>query len=288
MTGQTRDQAVDPAFDPVRDAADKHDVPAELVTRLRARVSDRLTVGGADLPDDERDMLIASHIAEELVQLAQADITAGKPPLPARTEAALARAVRDSFTGLGGLEQWITKEGVEDVHAMGYDNVFIRTTDGRTLRVPPIAASDEALIELIRVAAARSGAEERRFDRGSPALSLQLPGGQRLFAVMAVSKRPSVSIRRNSLHRVTLDDLVVRGELTLPMRELLTAMVRARKNIVVCGGVGRGKTTLLRACAAVIPPHERIVTVEDAYERPGRGRRGAPEHGGVAAARAEP
>ena len=124
----------------------------------------------------------------------------------------------------------------------------------------------QSRVQARRGAAARSGAEERRFDRGSPALSLRLPGGQRLFAVMAVSKRPSVSIRRNSLPRVTLDDLMARGELTLGMRELLAAMVRAKQNVVICGGVGAGKTTLLRACAAVIPPHERIVTVEDAYE----------------------
>lgn len=240
--------------------------PPEVVARLRARVSDRLSAHGAQLPDGERHAVIAGYIAEELVVHAREDISAGRVPLTPQAEAALARALRDSFTGLGGLQRLIDDPRVEDIFANGCDNVWIRTTDGQVQRVPPVAASDDDLVDLVRVAAARSGQEERRFDRGSPGLSLRLPGGQRLFAVMAVAKRPSLSIRRNTLHRVTLDDLLHRGEITVGLRELIRALVRARKNIVICGGVGVGKTTMLRAAAGAISPHERIVTVEDAYE----------------------
>ncbi|GAB3147032.1 ATPase, T2SS/T4P/T4SS family [Micromonospora sonneratiae] len=238
----------------------------EVVARLRTRVSDRLAVQGAGLPQPERDALIARFIAEELVLHAQTDIAAGRTPLSPQMEAAVARALRDSFTGLGGLQMLIDDPEIEDVFVNGCDNVWIRTTGGRVQRVAPVAASDEDLVELVRVAAARSGQEERRFDRGSPGLSLRLPGGQRLFAVMAVSKRPSLSIRRNVLRKVTLDDLVHRGEMTLGLRELIAAMVRARKNLVISGGTGAGKTTLLRAAAGAMSPLERIVTVEDAYE----------------------
>ncbi|RNH94177.1 CpaF family protein [Micromonospora aurantiaca] len=240
--------------------------PPEVVARLRARVSDRLAARGAQLPDGERHAVIAGYIAEELLVHAREDIAAGRVPLTPQAEAALARALRDSFTGLGGLQRLIDDPRVEDIFANGCDNVWIRTTDGRVQRVPPVAASDDDLVDLVRVAAARSGQEERRFDRGSPGLSLRLPGGQRLFAVMAVAKRPSLSIRRNTLHRVTLDDLLHRGEITVGLRELIRALVRARKNIVICGGVGVGKTTMLRAAAGAIGAHERIVTVEDAYE----------------------
>ncbi len=241
-------------------------VAPELVARLRARVSARLAGHGAQLPDGQRQEVIAGYIAEELLRFAHDAISAGRDPLTPHAEAALARALRDSFTGLGGLQQLIDDPRVEDIFANGCDNVWVRATDGQTRRVPPVAASDEDLIDLVRVAAARSGQEERRFDRGSPGLSLRLPGGQRLFAVMAVSKRPSLSIRRNALHRVTLDDLRRRGEITTGLQALITALVRARKNLVICGGTGAGKTTLLRAAAGVIGPHERIVTVEDAFE----------------------
>ncbi|PWU49968.1 type II secretion system protein E, partial [Micromonospora globispora] len=212
------------------------------------------------------DALIAGLIAEELVRSAEADIAAGRTPPSPQAEAAVARALRDSFTGLGGLQRLLDDPQVEDVFVNGCDNVWIRTTEGRVMRVPPVAASDADLVDLVRVAAARSGQEERRFDRGSPGLSLRLPGGQRLFAVMAVAKRPSLSIRRNVLQKVTLDDLQQRGEITLGLRELIAAMVRARKNLIISGGTGAGKTTLLRAAAGAMSPLERIVTVEDAYE----------------------
>ncbi|MFJ6199112.1 CpaF family protein [Micromonospora sp. NPDC092111] len=241
-------------------------VAPELVALLRARVSDRLAAHGAQLPDTQRRPVIAEYIAEELLTYAGEIITAGRIPLSPQTEAALARALRDSFLGLGALQPLLDDPQVEDVFVNGCDNVWVRTTDGRSRRVPPVATTDEELVDLVRTAAARSGQEERRFDRGSPGLSLRLPDGQRLFAVMAVSKRPSVSIRRNVLHHVTLDDLVNRGELTPGLRELTAAMVRARKNMVICGGTGAGKTTLLRAAAAAISPSERIVTVEDAFE----------------------
>ncbi|RQW93228.1 CpaF family protein [Micromonospora globispora] len=240
--------------------------PPEVVARLRARVSDRLAERGAGLPDAARDALIAGLIAEELVRSAEADIAAGRTPPSPQAEAAVARALRDSFTGLGGLQRLLDDPQVEDVFVNGCDNVWIRTTEGRVMRVPPVAASDADLVDLVRVAAARSGQEERRFDRGSPGLSLRLPGGQRLFAVMAVAKRPSLSIRRNVLQKVTLDDLQQRGEITLGLRELIAAMVRARKNLIISGGTGAGKTTLLRAAAGAMSPLERIVTVEDAYE----------------------
>jgi pilus assembly protein CpaF len=239
--------------------------PMDVVTRLRAAVSAHLTSAG-QMTDDERDQRIALLIAQELDANASADINAGRTPLPPQVEAAVARALRDSFTGLGVLQRLIDDPEVEDVFVNGCDNVWVHTIDHRTYRAAPIAATDEELIDLIQIAAARSGQEERRFDRGSPALNLRLPGGQRLFAVMAVSKRPSVTIRRHTLHQITLADLQRRGELSPGLRALLTAMVRARKNIVISGGPAAGKTTLLRAAAAEIDPVERIVTVEDAFE----------------------
>jgi Flp pilus assembly CpaF family ATPase len=95
---------------------------------------------------------------------------------------------------------------------------------------------------------------------------MQLPHGQRLFALMDVTDRVALSIRLHPLTRITLAGLVERGELTAGMAGMFTAMVRARRNIAVSGGPAAGKTTLLRALARAIPRHERVFTVEDAYE----------------------
>ena len=144
--------------------------------------------------------------------------------------------------------------------------MWVRYADGRREHVEPIAHSDEELVELVRNVGARLGIGERRFDLGSPRLSMQLPDGSRLFAVMAVCARPCLSIRRHRYLKVTCDDLVGMGTLDLALRELLRCLMLARRSCIICGGTGAGKTTLLRAMAADIPPWERLVTIEDSLE----------------------
>jgi Flp pilus assembly CpaF family ATPase len=131
-----------------------------------------------------------------------------------------------------------------------------------------VAASNEELTDLIRTLAARASSEERRFDRGSPALNLQLPGGERLFAVLGLTAGgvTACTIRRHGYLTATLAQLRRRGTLDVGLERFLRALVRARKNVLITGGTGAGKTTLLRALAAEMDPLERIVTVEDAFE----------------------
>jgi Flp pilus assembly CpaF family ATPase len=110
------------------------------------------------------------------------------------------------------------------------------------------------------------GRSERRFDAAHPELNLQLPDGSRLFAVMGVSARPSVAIRRHLFPKVFLADLIGLGALDDVLAGFLAAAVRARKNLIVGGGTGMGKTTMLRALINEIPPSERLITVEDSLE----------------------
>jgi Flp pilus assembly CpaF family ATPase len=132
--------------------------------------------------------------------------------------------------------------------------------------VSPIAESDAELVDIVRSAASRFGLSERRFDLACPQLDLRLPDGSRLSALMAVSARPAVSIRRHRYTDLSLGDLVEMGTVDRQLASLLAAVVRARKNIVVSGAMNSGKTTLLRALAAEISPRERIVTIEQAFE----------------------
>ncbi|MFZ9517048.1 MAG: CpaF family protein, partial [Ilumatobacteraceae bacterium] len=121
-------------------------------------------------------------------------------------------------------------------------------------------------VELVRRAATRLSRQERRFDAGTPELNMQLPDGSRLFATMDISLRPSLIIRRHRFEISSLNELRLRGLLTQELQDFLTAAVRARRNFVIAGGTGSGKTTLLRALINEVPPSERLVTIEDAYE----------------------
>jgi pilus assembly protein CpaF len=192
-------------------------------------------------------------------------LRASKAPLNADAEARVRQQLRDEFVGLGGLQPLLDDPDIETININGHAAVFVIRRDGSRHQVAPVAASDEELVALLRALAAR-GAHERRFDRGQPELSMQLPDGERLFALQDVTDRVSVSIRLHPLKRVSLHDLVDKREMTICMAQMFAAMVRARINIVVSGGPAAGKTTLLRALAHAIPRHERLITIEDAYE----------------------
>jgi pilus assembly protein CpaF len=130
----------------------------------------------------------------------------------------------------------------------------------------PVAESDEELVELIQILAAYSGLSSRPFDSANPQLDLRLPDGSRLSAVMDVTVRPALSIRRARLGKVFLADLIGNGTITTEIGLFLRAAVAARKNIMIAGATNAGKTTLLRAIANEIPTGERLITVERALE----------------------
>ena len=181
-------------------------------------------------------------------------------------EQRLAQSVLDSLFGLGRLQGLVDDPDIENIDINGYDRVWATFADGTKQLMDPVADSDAELVELIRSAAGRFGLAERRFDTARPELDLQLPGGARLSALMAVTARPAISIRRHRFADLSLDDLCAMGAMDQGLRSLLGAAVRARKNIVVSGAMNSGKTTLLRALAAEIDPRERIVTIEQAFE----------------------
>ncbi|MGI8447153.1 MAG: CpaF family protein, partial [Streptosporangiaceae bacterium] len=226
----------------------------------------REDAGQDPLPAAERLALVTTLIGEALEERATAALRSGQQALDAAAEARVTQAVTAALLGLGGLQVLLDDPAVENIDVNGYDQVFVGYAGGRIARAAPVAASDADLAELIRTIAARAGTEERRFDRASPRLTIQLSDGSRLFAVMSVTRRPCISVRRHRHARITLGDLTRLGTVDRALAQFLAAAVRARKNILVAGGTGIGKTTLLRALAAEIPPHERLVTIEDTYE----------------------
>jgi pilus assembly protein CpaF len=239
---------------------------ARLTRDVADRLSERIAVDGQRMAiDDERSyahMLINAALEHE----AHTRLRRGLEPLSVAAEQAIGRAVHDRLFGLGRMQRFLDDPDVGDVAINGCDRVFVTYRDGRRERVAPVADSDVELIELVRLAAARMGRTERRFDAADPELNMQLPDGSRLHAVRDVSGRPCVSIRRHRFELSFLHELVACGMVTAELAGLLGSMVRARKNIVVCGATGAGKTTLLRALINEIPPVERLVTIEDSLE----------------------
>lgn len=239
----------------------------DTIRSVRALVAERLASSTpAPVGDDERRELATRLAQAALDDRAREAISSGKVPASAEDDTAIVRGVLDMLFGLGGLQHLIDDPAVENIDVNGADRVWVTYADGTKEAAAPVAESDAELVELIRAAAGRFGLSERRFDAAQPELDLRLPDGSRLAAVMAVTKRPVVDIRRHRLADHTLDDLVGLGALDGDLAGFLAAAVRAKRNILVSGAMNSGKTTLLRALAAEIDPGERLVTIEQALE----------------------
>ncbi|HEU4946237.1 MAG TPA: ATPase, T2SS/T4P/T4SS family [Kribbella sp.] len=246
----------------------------ELVRKLRVQVAERLNeqrrrdqVNGVPpmSAEDEREYA-RSLIVQVLEDHARYELAEGRTPPTPEDDAQIAGAIHSALFGVGRLQPLIDDPDVENIDINGCDQVFVQYGDGREEHPGPVAENDEELVELIQVLAAHAGLTSRPFDSANPQLDLRLPDGSRLSAVMGVCARPVVSIRRARLGRVFLHDLVANGTMSEDLASFLRAAVAARKNVMIAGATNSGKTTLLRALANEIPPHERLITVERSLE----------------------
>ena len=237
----------------------------ELASVVRAEVARALAAEESTAADPLRAR--AGFLVQQALEgLAAARVQEGRGPLRDEEEQAVHRLALDMLFGLGMLQRFVDDSEVENIDVNGYDRVFVTYGDGRKVRVGAVASSDEELVAIVRSAAARFGLSERRFDAAQPELDLRLPDGSRLSAVMAVTERPVIDIRRHRLADLDLDALVSLGALDEGLAAFLSAAVQAKRNVLVSGAMNSGKTTLLRALAAEIPPGERIVTIEQSLE----------------------
>jgi len=148
----------------------------------------------------------------------------------------------------------------------GPDVIWVDDAERGMYRASIRFESAREVQKLVDRIAARHG---RRFDRSNPRVNAKMPDGSRLNAVMEplVDNVPvAVTIRRHRLVARTLDDLVRLGTLTEEIADFLKECVLGRLNLIVTGGTGSGKTNTLNALCAVLPPEERVVTVEDTPE----------------------
>jgi Flp pilus assembly CpaF family ATPase len=247
-------------------------VDGDLSARLHRTVAEKLSEHlrtldgeGSLSPDDER-ALTRSLIAAELKRLATDAYRLGASPFDSATESELAEAVFDRVHGLGRLQSYIDDSDLANIHVNGSDNVWLVYRDGTKVRGEPAADSDRELIDMVATAARRLGRSEKRWDQVSWELHLQLPGGERLHAVMGLTGRPAITIRRHDFTIHRLKHLIDLGVIDEGLAAFFAAAVRAKLNLVVAGGTNTGKTTMLRCLLNEIPAWERVVTVEDNLE----------------------
>lgn len=218
------------------------------------------------VPEEEKQE-IGRAIIVELLQLHAAELVKrGEPGWSARQVERMTKAVFDSQFRMGRLQPLLDVDRVENIMITGCDRVVLEDVDGTLHAGPAVADSDQELIDFLAFLASRSQVNARPFSEAIPSLHMRLDGGERLAATAWVTPRPSVVIRRHRLRHVRLGELVRRGTLSSVAASFLAAAVRGRKSIVVAGGQGAGKTTLMRALCAEIDPLEPIGTFETEYE----------------------
>jgi Flp pilus assembly CpaF family ATPase len=237
----------------------------EMADRVATNLAQAVRENDEQFTEAETAELAEGFTADLLEDYAASEISHGRPAPDERALQALRSSVLAKVLGLGGLQALMDDPDIETINADSCETVFAIRSDGSVTRQAPIAPSDEAMVELIRRLAV-SGGEERRFDRGVGRLNAELPDGSRLFAAVGVCRRPCLSIRRNRLKNVRLDELVGKDMLDKRLARFLTAIVGAKFNILISGGQSNGKTTVLRAVLNTLDPAERLVTIEDTYE----------------------
>jgi pilus assembly protein CpaF len=185
-------------------------------------------------------------------------------PLSFEEQARIQSDLLDEVFGLGPLEALLKDPRISDILVNGKDKVFVER-GGKLERVDTVFRDDHHLLQIIDRIVSRVG---RRVDESSPMVDARLPDGSRVNAIIPplALDGPSMSIRRFGTGPIAGNQLVQLKSISPGMMELLSAAVRARICILISGGTGAGKTTMLNILSRNIPPTERIITIEDAAE----------------------
>ena len=176
----------------------------------------------------------------------------------------LVQSVVDEVVGYGPLEVLLKDEHITEILAVGPDLMYVEL-DGQMQEVPARFASVRHMVRIIENMLRRV---DLRLQAGQPLLDFRLPDGSYVNVVLSAgaTNGPTILIRKCPYRQLSMADLVENGSLSQTMADFLLACVRARRNVVMCGNVGSGRTTLLNALATHIPVTERIVTIEEMAE----------------------
>jgi pilus assembly protein CpaF len=208
------------------------------------------------IPEDDLRRLVHEHVHRAL--------TGDDVALSTAERAQLVSDVTDDTIGYGPIDRFLRDPGITEVMVNGPKRVYIE----RRGRIEPTDAEFVDEQHLRRTIDRIVSEVGRRVDESVPMVDARLPDGSRVNAVVhpVAMGGPFLTIRKFAPDPYTADDLVGFGTLTPQVAHFLDACVRGRLNIVISGGTGTGKTTLLNVVSSFVPPDERIVTIEDAKE----------------------
>ena len=230
----------------------KKQIHEELIRRLELRRLTASRIGEQDLRERVQKTI------RDIVQEVHARLPAGLD------REGLVKDVYDEAVGLGPLEDLLADPAITEIMVNGPERVYIERA-GRIELTGRNFIDDSSVHAVIERIVAPIG---RRIDESQPYVDARLPDGSRVNAIIhpLSLSGPCLTIRKFSREPLRVEDLVRYGTLVPAMSDFLQAAVRLRRNIVVSGGTGTGKTTLLNVISGFIPASERIITIEDAAE----------------------
>src|SRR3990167_1677182 len=185
-------------------------------------------------------------------------------PVSSASRQLIIKQIGDEVLGLGPLEPLLADHSVSDILVNGHASVYVERF-GKLQRTDVRFRDDQHLLNIIDRIVSSLG---RRIDESSPLVDARLKDGSRVNAIIPplAIDGPSMSIRRFAVDLLNTESLVQMGTLTPAIALMLKAIVRGRLNVLISGGTGSGKTTMLNVLSSFIPHNERIVTIEDSAE----------------------
>ncbi len=243
---------------PKTDAAQqKRDVFQEMKVRLHRRLIERLDLTA--LASVDRSML-RQQIRDAAEVLIQEEGVFLNPDAKER----LINEILNETLGLGPIEQHMADPDVTDVLINGHDQVYIERFGKLEMTETKFKDDNHVMLIIDRILSAVG----RRVDESSPMVDARLSDGSRVNAIVRPVSLdgPMVSIRKFRIDVLSMDDLIKNDSVSYPMMQYLQGCVKSRLNVLISGGTGAGKTTMLNIMSGYIPEGERIVTIEDSAE----------------------
>jgi len=240
--------------------APKNDLKRSIKQQIHSELVERLDIKRLTASHMQKDQL-SVKVRTTLKSIVE-DVRTKLPPGVTPDE--LMKEIYDEALGLGPLEDLLADENVSEIMVNGPDRIYVES-GGKLKRTGLSFMDDSSVLAIIERIVSPIG---RRIDESQPYVDARLPDGSRVNAIIHPLSLtgPCLTIRKFSKVPFTDRDLIRFGTLTQDMADFLKLCITLRKNIIVSGGTGSGKTTFLNMLSGYLPETDRIVTIEDAAE----------------------